>query len=107
MSFFSFPNLKLAAAATSGERPFQILVRTTSSPETYTLPAAGTYNVDWGDGTVDENVTGVQNHSYATAGDYQIKITGGLTQFGAGINTADRANLRDTEYLIEKEEIGK
>ena len=34
------------------------------------------YNVDWGDGTSDLNVTGNITHTYASMGTYQVSITG-------------------------------
>ena len=34
------------------------------------------YTVDWGDGTVDTNVTGNATHTYATAGTYTVSISG-------------------------------
>tara|TARA_B100000949_G_C14288877_1_gene456038 strand:+ start:3439 stop:8841 length:5403 start_codon:yes stop_codon:yes gene_type:complete len=34
------------------------------------------YSVNWGDGTSDINVTGNITHSYATAGTYQVSISG-------------------------------
>jgi len=52
--------------------------KTTSANETITLPTSTNYKVDWGDGTVttDEN-----SHQYAIDGDYQIKISGSITDF--------------------------
>ena len=42
------------------------------------LTQAGTYNatIDWGDGTSSTHTTGDPTHTYASAGQYQIKITG-------------------------------
>ena len=42
------------------------------------LTQAGTYNatIDWGDGTSSTHTTGSPTHTYASAGQYQIKITG-------------------------------
>ncbi|CAM4414134.1 BspA family leucine-rich repeat surface protein [Zobellia roscoffensis] len=34
------------------------------------------YNVDWGDGTLDTNVTGDITHTYSIAGTYEVSITG-------------------------------
>lgn len=42
--------------------------------ETFTLPWIGTYDVDWGDGTKQTGVTDSQTHTYATSGDYDIKV---------------------------------
>ncbi len=38
------------------------------------------YNIDWGDGSIDENITGDITHTYATPGEYQISITGRFPQ---------------------------
>ena len=60
----------------------QILVKTdnagTSTDTQFTLPATGTYTVNWGDGTVEEK-TDAATHTYDVAGEYVITITGGLT----------------------------
>jgi hypothetical protein len=78
---------------------YQILVKTdntgTSSSTQFTLPATGTYDVDWGDGTV-ETKTGVATHTYASVGNYVIKVTGGLTaiEFNSG---GDRLKLLEIQ----------
>ena len=44
-----------------------------------TIPTTGTgydYTVDWGDGATDNAVVGNITHSYASAGDYTVSITG-------------------------------
>ena len=42
------------------------------------LTQSGTYNatIDWGDGTSSIHTTGSPTHTYSSAGQYQIKITG-------------------------------
>ena len=42
------------------------------------MPTSTNYEVDWGDGTV---TTDSNSHVYATAGDYDIKIIGEITDF--------------------------
>lgn len=73
----------LASNPVSTTLLYQILVKTdnagTSNSDQFTLPATGTYTVDWGDGNIDSSVTGAQTHTYASAGEYVIKVTGGLT----------------------------
>ena len=49
-----------------------------STDSQFTLPATGTYDINWGDGTV-ESVTGAQTHTYGSSGTYVIKVIGGLT----------------------------
>jgi surface protein len=57
--------------------PLELEVKTdnagTSSSTQFTLPATGTYEVDWGDGVV-QFLAGSQTHSYSTAGTYTIKL---------------------------------
>jgi surface protein len=63
---------------------FIFKVTTTSSPQTFTIPCAnfGVFNatVDWGDGGPTSSITAYNDgdlaHSYATAGQYTITITG-------------------------------
>ncbi len=53
--------------------------QTTVANETITVPTNGSgyiYDIDWGDGNVDENMTGSVVHNYAIAGIYTVKIRG-------------------------------
>jgi surface protein len=53
--------------------------RTTTANESITIPTTGggyNYTVVWGDGNTSNNQTGNATHSYAAAGDYQVKISG-------------------------------
>ena len=68
-----------------------VLVYTVSSSKTITLPLNTLNNtpinvsVDWGDSTTNTYTTiGNKTHTYSTAGDYLVKITGSLIQFGNG-----------------------
>ena len=54
--------------------------KTDSANQTITIPATGTYGIDWGDGIVNATVTGTQTHTYATAGSHTVVISGGLTR---------------------------
>jgi surface protein len=63
---------------------FIFKITTTGSPQTFTIPCenAGTFNatIDWGDGGATSSITAYNDadlaHSYATAGQYTITITG-------------------------------
>ena len=63
---------------------FIFKVTTTSSPQTFTIPCqnVGTFNatIDWGDGGPTSSITAYNDgdlaHSYTTAGQYTITITG-------------------------------
>jgi surface protein len=78
---------------------YQILVKTdnagTSSSTQFTLPATGTYDIDWGDGTV-ESLSGSQTHTYGSAGNYVIQVTGGLTRISFN-NGGDRLKLLEVQ----------
>jgi len=62
---------------------FIITVKTdnagTSLSDQFTIPTNGVgylYNVNWGDGTTSDNVTGDITHTFPSAGTYQVKISG-------------------------------
>ena len=51
---------------------------TTGANQAITIPATGTYSIDWGDGTVNATASGTQTHNYTSAGNHTVAITGGL-----------------------------
>lgn len=65
-------------------RPFITKWKTTSDNESITIPIStyesnrGNYNysIDWGDGTIENNVTGSISHDYLNSGEHMVKITG-------------------------------
>ncbi|WP_162182443.1 BspA family leucine-rich repeat surface protein [Lacinutrix jangbogonensis] len=50
------------------------------------------FNINWGDGTNNSNVTGTITHTYATAGNYTVTINGDFPLFWFG-NTGDKEKL--------------
>jgi hypothetical protein len=50
-----------------------------SNDNQFTLPATGTYDIDWGDGTIETGLTGTQTHTYANIGTYEVRISNGIT----------------------------
>ena len=48
--------------------------------ESVTIPARGTYAIDWGDGTIEDDVNGSQTHTYDSAGDHTVRISGDITE---------------------------
>ena len=67
------------ATATTGDPGFVTTWRTTMDNESITIPAAdttSTYTINWGDGTVERNVSGVRTHTYASSGDHTVTISG-------------------------------
>ena len=55
------------------------------------------YTVDWGDGSVSQNVTGQAAHNYTASGTYTVQITGRLPWIKFGTSNADRNKLRTIE----------
>ena len=54
---------------------------TVGAGDSITIPVGGsvaTYDIDWGDGTVDVDNTGDQTHTYDAAGNYTVRIWGGF-----------------------------
>ena len=67
--------------------------RTTTADESITLPISGSdMTVDWGDGNTATGVSAPVDHTYNTAGDYTIQVTGGLERFHLN-NAADASKL--------------
>ena len=64
--------------------------KTTAPGQTITIPASGTYTIDWGDGTVEEGVNGRQSHRYDSAGTYTVRISDGITRFHLNSHAAAR-----------------
>ncbi len=58
--------------------------RTTTSNESITIPASGTYTIDWGDGTIEAGVSGSRSHTYDSAGNHTVRISDGITRFQLG-----------------------
>lgn len=60
--------------------PFITKWETTTNNESITIPTTNgetyDYAVDWGDGTVESGFTGDAVHTYATAGEYEVRISG-------------------------------
>ena len=70
--------------------------RTASPNDPITVPVGGhggTYDVDWGDGTISAGITGDSTHTYAAPGDHTIRISGDFSRIHLGGNTANAAKL--------------
>ncbi len=61
------------------------------------------YQVNWGDGQTDTNLTGDITHSYTTAGTYTVSISGDFPHFRAatGIASGDNQKLLSVEQWGE------
>ena len=71
--------------------------RTTTDNESIMMPvgdSASSYTIDWGDGTIQTDITGNATHRYGTAGDHTIRITGDFDRIYLGGNGANAAKLQ-------------
>lgn len=80
-----------------------------SSGTTITLPLQGTVDVtvDWGDGGSSQAINSAGNidHKYTTEGEYTVKISGKLSQFGNGYS-GDNTGYKNSEKLIKVTNFG-
>ena len=67
----------------------------TSADNEFTLPWIGTYDVDWGDGVVENGVVDTQTHTYASAGTYDVKVKAATGQIFFARGNNDRKKLLD------------
>ena len=67
---------------------------------TITIPvggATGTYTIHWGDGTNSTDVTGDQSHTYESAGDYTVRISGDFTRIHLDGDSANAQQLKSID----------
>jgi hypothetical protein len=82
---------------------FTMLVKTdnagTSASDQFTIPTTGTgynYDVDWGDGTTSTGVTGSTTHTFPSAGNYVVKISGAFPRIFFN-NGGDKLKLLEVQ----------
>ncbi|MEX0275820.1 MAG: BspA family leucine-rich repeat surface protein, partial [Flavobacteriaceae bacterium] len=83
-------------------RPFVTTWKTdnpgTSRDNQITIPTypdeAYDYTIDWGDGTLSENVTGDITHTYAAPGTYRVSISGDFPGINFNTPEADKGKIR-------------
>ena len=76
---------------------FVTVWETTSASESITIPATGTYTIDWGDGTTSVDVTGDQTHTYGDAGAYTVRISGDFTRIVLSGDSTNAQKLQSIE----------
>jgi len=86
-----------------GTRPFDDNV---SSP--YYFPYHYNFTIDWGDGTIENNISSDIIHNYATSGEYKIKIYGTFPQpwFGHFIYSFSHYDSYDSKKILSIEQWG-
>ena len=88
--------LQGAAKGVSVDPDLVLVFDTSLGDLTIELPLNGTVNatVDWGDSTSDVYTTaGTKTHTYAAGGEYTVRVSGTVTQFGSGTTTLTRPEL--------------
>lgn len=85
---------------------FQIRVQTdfptsyigASDPNQFHLnipPSASNYHVNWGDGTITNDLNGPYTHTYSDPGEYTISITGHIPRIYHNLNQGDAEKILD------------
>ena len=96
-AFASLPATMPATAAADAD-DFVTTWRVPANDKTITIPvngADGTYSIHWGDGAASIGVSGDQSHTYASAGDYTVRISGDFTRIHlAGHDAANAQKLQ-------------
>ncbi len=90
--FFSFSNAQDAPFITTWEveaNDLEITIPTTGSGYDYTI--------DFGDGTVENNVSGNISHTYDSPGTYTVSITGDFPKINFFPENSDRSKIRSVE----------
>ncbi|ORU94421.1 MAG: hypothetical protein A6F72_08760, partial [Cycloclasticus sp. symbiont of Poecilosclerida sp. N] len=87
-------NLLIDIAATPAD--FITQWRFDTDNDTLTFPGRGNYKINWGDGSPSENVRGATDHTYTTAGNYQVVVSNTITRFNLN-NGEDKEKLRDVQ----------
>ena len=92
-----------AGGAPAPAPEFIMLVKTdnagTSASDQFTIPTTGVgynYDVDWGDGTTSTGLTGSTTHTFPSAGNYVVKISGAFPRIYFN-NGGDKAKLLEVQ----------
>ncbi|KAF3978792.1 MAG: DUF285 domain-containing protein, partial [Methylococcales symbiont of Iophon sp. n. MRB-2018] len=97
---FAGTGVPAALSATTLARPIEIFITVWQMPSsdlTLTFPSRGSYTIDWGDGTDEQDITSNNPmHTYDTAGDYTVTATNTITRFNLN-NGVDKEKLRNIQ----------
>jgi len=96
-------SFRFGGGAAPSDPDFTMLVKTdnagTSASDQFTIPTGGTgynYDVDWGDGTTSTGVTGSTTHTFPSAGNYVVKISGAFPRIFFN-NGGDKLKLLEVQ----------
>ena len=87
--------------------PFQFTIQTTTTDESFIIPCqnVGTFDatIDWGDGSATQTITAYNDanltHTFATAGTYQIEVSGKFPNVYFYGNATSRAKVISVDNL--------
>lgn len=89
-----------SATISFAQNEFITVWETTTDNESITIPTftgeTYDYTVDWGDGIVESGQTGNATHTYATAGNYDVSITGTFPRIFFN-NTGDKTKILEVK----------
>ena len=90
-----------SATISFAQNEFITVWETTTAGESITIPTATNatydYTIDWGDGSaVESGQTGNATHTYATAGKYDVSITGTFPRIYFN-NTGDKTKILEVK----------
>ena len=95
--------VELSGSGGSVATEFIMLVKTdnagTSASDQFTIPTTGggyNYDVDWGDGNTSTGVTGTTTHTFPSAGNYTVKISGAFPRIYFA-NVGDKLKLLEIQ----------
>ena len=85
---------------------FALVIEIASPGDSFTFPAIGTtqYDIYWGDGTVDLAATSTTSHTYASSGEYEIRVrnwTGTDRQFSWSTASAPALSLNAVRRVLQ------
>ena len=96
-------SFRFGGGAAPSDPDFTMLVKTdnagTSASDQFTIPTTGTgynYDVDWGDGTTSSGLTGSTTHTFPSAGNYVVKISGAFPRIFFN-NGGDKLKLLEVQ----------
>ncbi len=85
----------LLLGASSSFAAIQLKWNATANQTKYIYSITGSYSVNWGDGTTDSNLS----HTYTTAGNYTVEISGSVTEFDLrGDGTNGESGVTDLSF---------
>ncbi len=84
--------------------PFELTTTSSTTSYSFKISAAGTFYVNWGDGSTYEKITKADtttqtiSHTYANKGTYTVKLAGQATTYSTSETTAAISFMEDVDH---------